>query len=158
MWVFHLLSMIPREEKKLSITDIEWRRKDCKGLRLLQKKMSTFPEDDSSVGLPSFIKHTHAMFLEPVKLFSLQRQQLLYPRSLTDLLSIRGSCLVYILRLSSVDYQNHLLIDLPLANHCRLQAILHTAVSIFLQCKLDDILSLLKYSDSCIAPTGYISN
>lgn len=124
----------------------------------MQKKMSTFPEDDSSVGLPSFIKHTHAMVLEPVKLCSLQRQQPLYPRSLTDLLSIRDSCLVYILRLSSVDYRNHLLIDLPPTSHCRLQAILHTAVNVFLQCKLDNMLSLLKYSDSCISPTGYISN
>lgn len=162
MWAFHLLFVPPREEKKLSVSGIERKRlqrfeviattttkKKKKCLHFLRM----FPR---LVSLHS--SSTQAMFLEPLKLCSLQRKQLLYPRSLTDLLSIKGSCSCLDSSVSFVDYWNHVLIDLPSSAHCLLQAILHTAVSIFLQCKLDDILFLLKYSDSSVSPTGYISN
>lgn len=153
--LFILLSMLPREGKKLSVSDR--RRKDCKSSRLLQKEclhfLRMFP---GLVSLQS--PSTQAMLLEPEKLCSLQRWQLLCLRSLTDLSSITGSCScwdaeVFFCRLLTSPPN-----DLPPANHCLLRSILHTAVSIFLQCKLYDILSLLKCSDSSTSPTVYITD
>lgn len=117
--------------------------------------MFKYPEDVSWVDLPSFTKHTSNAFRACKTLQSAKRTAGV-PQPLTDLLSIKGSC-SSLDSDTSLNYWNHLLIDLPPTNHSLLQSILHTAVSIFLKRKLD-ILSLLKYSDSATSPTGDISN